>query len=454
VTRPRGRHRKPPKYDVKKVARNGAIATPVGLSILLPSGVANAAPDSAWDALAQCESSGKWDINTGNSFYGGLQFTQSTWAAFGGLEFAARADLATREQQIVVAERTLQGQGWNAWPVCSSKAGVRGYGVDLRVTPAPQPEPAPAPPAPDPAPAPAPVADPAPPAADPTPAIAEADYMVVAGDTLSGIAAQVGVDWHDIATWNNLAAPYEIFPGQVLHLAEPMQDYTVQEGDWLSKIALADGECAPTDDITTCWEPLYERNRGVIGDNPDVLLPGQVLLIASDGTVARNAPLPPVPSASEAPAAQDPAPEATTPAASQSGYANPCPDCGLGSGYRSASRPDHRGQDMPAPLGTPIYAAANGVVVEAGPASGFGQWIVIQHDVDGTRVDTVYGHMYANDLLVSEGDHVSAGEQIARVGSNGVSTGAHLHFEAWLGGRYSGHDIDPIDWLRRHGVGI
>lgn len=85
---------------------------------------AAAAPDSDWDRLAQCESGGNWAINTGNGYHGGLQFSQSTWAAYGGTEFAPRADLATREQQIYVAEKTLAGQGWGAWPSCSSRLGL------------------------------------------------------------------------------------------------------------------------------------------------------------------------------------------------------------------------------------------------------------------------------------------------------------------------------------------
>lgn len=78
-----------------------------------------------WDRIAACESSGNWHINSGNGYYGGLQFSQSTWEAFGGLAYAPRADLATRDEQIAVAQRTQAAQGWNAWPVCSYHAGVR-----------------------------------------------------------------------------------------------------------------------------------------------------------------------------------------------------------------------------------------------------------------------------------------------------------------------------------------
>ncbi len=79
---------------------------------------------STWDALAQCESGGNWAINTGNGYYGGLQFSQGTWEAYGGGAYAARADLASREQQIAVAEKVRAGQGWGAWPSCSSKLGL------------------------------------------------------------------------------------------------------------------------------------------------------------------------------------------------------------------------------------------------------------------------------------------------------------------------------------------
>jgi len=80
---------------------------------------------SVWDTIAACESGGNWAINTGNGYYGGLQFSQSTWEAYGGLAYAARADLASPGEQIAVAERTLAGQGWGAWPTCSAWAGLR-----------------------------------------------------------------------------------------------------------------------------------------------------------------------------------------------------------------------------------------------------------------------------------------------------------------------------------------
>jgi hypothetical protein len=78
-----------------------------------------------WDRLAQCESGGDWAINTGNGFSGGLQFTPSTWAAYGGLNYASAAYLASREAQIAVATRVQASQGWAAWPSCSAQIGLR-----------------------------------------------------------------------------------------------------------------------------------------------------------------------------------------------------------------------------------------------------------------------------------------------------------------------------------------
>jgi len=108
----------------------------------------------------------------------------------------------------------------------------------------------------------------------------------------------------------------------------------------------------------------------------------------------------------------------------------------------------HRGRDFAAPAGTPIMAAAAGTVVAAGPAEGFGQWIVIDHQLDGRLVSTVYGHMWPAGVGVSAGETVQAGQPIARVGSNGQSTGPHLHFEVWEGGRFAGgRPVDPAPLL-------
>ncbi|MFG3656143.1 transglycosylase family protein [Streptomyces sp. NPDC047706] len=79
-----------------------------------------------WGCVAKCESGGRWSLNTGNGYYGGLQFSQPTWKAYGGLKYAPRADLATRAEQIAVAREVVAEQGWGAWPVCAQRYGLKG----------------------------------------------------------------------------------------------------------------------------------------------------------------------------------------------------------------------------------------------------------------------------------------------------------------------------------------
>lgn len=113
------------------------------------------------------------------------------------------------------------------------------------------------------------------------------------------------------------------------------------------------------------------------------------------------------------------------------------------SGFGSRWGTMHRGIDIAGPIGSPIYAVADGTVVEAGPAQGFGLWVRIRHD-DGTI--SIYGHMY--DFFVSQGERVPAGMQIARIGNRGDSTGPHLHFEIVQNGQH----VDPQAWLALHGL--
>ena len=105
----------------------------------------------------------------------------------------------------------------------------------------------------------------------------------------------------------------------------------------------------------------------------------------------------------------------------------------------------HQGIDIAGPIGTPIYAVANGTVIDAGPAGGFGLWVRIRHD-DGSI--SVYGHLY--DFFVSTGERVPAGMQIARMGNRGDSTGPHLHFEIIMNDQH----VDPVRWLALHGLAI
>ena len=116
----------------------------------------------------------------------------------------------------------------------------------------------------------------------------------------------------------------------------------------------------------------------------------------------------------------------------------------LTSGFGARWGTTHYGLDIANRIGTPIVSAADGVVIEAGAASGFGLWVRIQHS-DGSV--SVYGHM--DTFSVYEGQEVRAGEQIARMGSRGYSTGPHLHFEIWDA---DGRKLDPGSWLAEHGI--
>ena len=112
-----GRHRKPTAsaVNVAKIAFTGAV---IGTGSLALAGQAGAATDGEWDQVARCESGGNWAINTGNGYHGGLQFSSGTWASHGGGQYAPAANMATKEEQIAVAERVLASQGKGAWPVC------------------------------------------------------------------------------------------------------------------------------------------------------------------------------------------------------------------------------------------------------------------------------------------------------------------------------------------------
>ncbi|KES03630.1 transglycosylase [Streptomyces toyocaensis] len=121
----KGKHRRS-----SKATRAIAIAGVTGAAVAAPlmaAGNASAATASEWDAVAQCESGGNWSINTGNGYYGGLQFSASTWAGYGGTQYAATADQATKAQQIEIAEKVLAGQGKGAWPVCGKNLSGAAY---------------------------------------------------------------------------------------------------------------------------------------------------------------------------------------------------------------------------------------------------------------------------------------------------------------------------------------
>ncbi|MGW2250255.1 transglycosylase family protein [Kitasatospora sp. NPDC001660] len=214
----------------------------VGLTIpCLSSGTASAASVATWEKVAQCESSGDWSINTGNGFYGGLQFTSSTWAAFGGTAYAPQANQATKDQQIAIAEKVLASQGPGAWPVCSVQAGLTKGGAPAAVdTSAGATAAKAAAPAAKPA---APAAKPAAPAQDQAPA---------ADNSAKGNWAQKRQGWTQNGTQTNGS------------------DYTVVAGDWLSSIA-------DKHNVKGGWQRLFELNRGILTEGPDIIYPGQHL---------------------------------------------------------------------------------------------------------------------------------------------------------------------------------
>ncbi|MGY1776514.1 transglycosylase family protein [Geodermatophilus sp. SYSU D00804] len=251
------KHRAPRYVRTKKVIAKAPVAAgaaAVGLGVL--SSPASASTTHDWTGVAQCESSGNWSINTGNGYYGGLQFSQSTWAAFGGTDLAPRADLATPAEQVQIAEAVLAGQGVGAWPTCGKYLtdGTTAAAAEAPAAPAEQAAPA----------AEAPAAPAEQPAAE-------------------------------------QAAPAE-------QAEVTTEEYTVRWRDTVAKIAAAHGQS---------WRELYERNVDVIGGNPNRIYPGQVLALS--GSTAAPAEAAPAPAAEAAPApvaaAGEAAPAATPPIA-------------------------------------------------------------------------------------------------------------------------------------------
>lgn len=114
---------------LKKLALVSAAAASLFGASLGSAPSANAAPAAAWETLAQCESGGNWSINTGNGYYGGLQFSQTSWVGAGGTQYASAPHLATKAQQIATAENLLKMQGWGAWPSCAAKHNLYAYGT-------------------------------------------------------------------------------------------------------------------------------------------------------------------------------------------------------------------------------------------------------------------------------------------------------------------------------------
>ncbi|MDT7611712.1 MAG: resuscitation-promoting factor RpfA [Pseudonocardiales bacterium] len=196
--------------------------TPLGLA-----GTANAAPDDVWDQIAKCESGGRWNTSTGNGYSGGLQFSPSTWRAYGG---SGSASGASRAQQIAVAERVLAAQGWGAWPSCSRKVGARG----------------------------------------------KASARTVSQQTSATKTAKTQVKPNAKPNAPVLAAapatpakPGVVAPAAPATPAKPGAKYTVVPGDSLSKIA-------QTRNIPGGWQALYDHNKAVVS-NPSLIKAGQQL---------------------------------------------------------------------------------------------------------------------------------------------------------------------------------
>ena len=201
------------------VLAGAGIAAPLAL-LAASATTASAAPnDGVWDRIAQCESGGNWSTNTGNGYFGGLQFSAGTWKAYGGTAYAPTADKAGKAAQIAVAGKVQAAQGWGAWPNCSAKAGASG---------------------------PAPSAPSAPKAAEPQ----ERAQKAAKPKTPPTVREQT---------------PTHADRGAV---RGGSGNYTVKAGDTLGSIAAAHGKS---------WSAVHQANKDVIGGNPDFILPGQRL---------------------------------------------------------------------------------------------------------------------------------------------------------------------------------
>ncbi|GAA3374230.1 transglycosylase family protein [Streptomyces racemochromogenes] len=456
----RGRHR---RYQPSSINRASLVVTAGGAGIALPligATGAQAASVDTWNKVANCESTNNWQINSGNGYYGGLQFSQSTWREFGGTAYAPRADLATKAQQIAVAEKVLKGQGPRAWPACGPQAGLSRSG--------------PAPALGTKAPA-KPAAKPAakPPAAEPA-------------------AKPSGQAHRDLVRLTKATTPTPVGMPRPTGTSVLPNPYVVAPGDSLSTIA-------SEQHVEGGWQALYETNRSTVGGNPNLIFPGQRLTLrVTTAPPTQNPekpprtaePVKPVEPAAPKPEQQKPEPskpaEKPTPQPEQSkpaekpkpepaakppaakpvgkpasadqkpaagGGAFTAPvDAGIGTAYRVAgsswSSGYHTGVDFPVPTGTSVKAVGPGTVESAGWAGAYGYQVVIKH-ADGRY--SQYAHLSA--LGVKSGQQVSGGQRIGRSGSTGNSSGPHLHFEMRSAPGY-GSDIDPLKYLRNKGVGI
>jgi resuscitation-promoting factor RpfA len=233
------RHRKPSVARTLAL-RGAAVGVVAGAAALgLGAGTASAAPDSTWDSVAQCESSGNWSINTGNGYYGGLQFSQSTWNAFGGQEYASRADLATKEQQIAIAEKTLAGQGWGAW-ACAYAGG--GEGPSQRSV-----------------------------SSSSSSNASSNEQSSSSSNQASRGSRSTNNDQQQSSRNSRSSNDNDRSSSSVSSGSAADGSYTVASGDTLYKIAAANG-------VAGGWEAVYRANADIIPD-PDLIFPGQVIRI-------------------------------------------------------------------------------------------------------------------------------------------------------------------------------
>ncbi|MFF0192360.1 peptidoglycan DD-metalloendopeptidase family protein [Streptomyces anulatus] len=240
--------------------------------------------------------------------------------------------------------------------------------------------------------------------------------------------------------------------------------YAVVSGDYLAKIAAEH-------QLKGGWEKLYQDNRSTVGENPSLIHPGMKLTLGAKGSAPAEksaAPKSAAPKAA-APKKADPAPKADTVSADDSegsgssaqtgsseatgsGWSAPLASANVTTQYRASgaswSSGYHTGSDFQAASGTPVLAIGPGTVVSAGNSGSYGNEVVIKHE-DGMY--SQYAHQ--SSLNVSVGQTVTGGQQIGLSGSTGNSTGPHLHFEVRTGPSY-GSDVDPIAYLRQHGVSV
>lgn len=258
--------------NFKKAIITASVTAAGALAMITPA--ANAADTATWDALAQCESGGNWNINTGNGFYGGVQFTQQSW---NGVGMSGSPASASKAEQIEAAERLLAVQGWGAWPACSAKLGLSGQANPTYTQPKSQAQPAPAqvaqPQAQAQVQAPAaqqvtPVTQEQPQAKTPVQAPAQKSTTPAVQQPVASVpVAPQPAEPAQPAPVAPVAAAPTVPAASVTAGAS----YTVKAGDTLALIAQRQG-------VKGGWEAIYQANKGTIS-NPNLIFVGQVITL-------------------------------------------------------------------------------------------------------------------------------------------------------------------------------